>query len=67
MFPVRPVHKLCRGAATIRRVVVAMSEARGQFTNPEKREHPPLEAVSREMVKTVTEDTCVCITVICKT
>jgi hypothetical protein len=38
-----------------------VSEAWGQLGTPEEGEHTPLEAVIRMMVKTVTEDTSVCV------
>jgi hypothetical protein len=40
-----------------------VAEVRGRFGNPEERERPRLESVTRELVKTVTEDTkmCVCV------
>jgi hypothetical protein len=37
-----------------------VAKARGQFGNPEEGESLPLEAVTRELVKTVTENTSVC-------
>jgi hypothetical protein len=33
-----------------------MAEARGQFGTPDEVERPPLEAVTRGLVKTVVED-----------
>lgn len=36
---------------------VAANEARGQLGKPEERERPTLEAVTRRLVKSVTEDT----------
>jgi hypothetical protein len=42
---------------------VAVAEGRGQFGNPEQAEHTPLEAVTRCLMKTVTEDTSVCLCV----
>jgi hypothetical protein len=50
---------------------VAIAEPRGQFGNPDERGRPPLEAVTRAFVKTMTDDSgvcvcvCVCVTVIC--
>jgi hypothetical protein len=45
-------------------------EVRGQFGNEEEGKLPTLEAVNRRLVKTVTEDTtvciCMCVTVIYK-
>jgi hypothetical protein len=43
-----------------------VAEARGQFRIAEKREHPPLEAVARRLVKAMTGDTSVRITVFLK-
>jgi hypothetical protein len=40
--------------------IVVMTEARGQFMNPEERELPSLETVTRRLVNTVAEDTSVC-------
>jgi hypothetical protein len=37
-----------------------VAESRGQFRNPREGERPPLEAATRRLVKTVTEDTSVC-------
>jgi hypothetical protein len=37
----------------------------GQFGNPDERERPPLEAVARRLVKTVTEDSRMRVTVNC--
>lgn len=37
-----------------------MAEARGQCVNPEEEERPSLEAVTRRLVTTVTEDISVC-------
>jgi hypothetical protein len=51
------------------RVAVAVDEAQGQLGNAEEKERPPLEAVTRRLVKTMTEKA-VCVrereTVICK-
>jgi predicted hydrolase (HD superfamily) len=43
--------------------VVAVAQTRGQFADPEKRECLALEAVTRSLVRTVTEDTNVYVTV----
>jgi hypothetical protein len=37
-----------------------VAKARGQFENPEEGESLPLEAVTKELVKTMTENTSVC-------
>jgi hypothetical protein len=42
-----------------------VAESRGQFENPEEGERSPLEAVTIRLVKTVTENTSVSLTVIC--
>jgi hypothetical protein len=42
-----------------------MAEAQGQFGKPEEGECQPLEAVTKSLVKTLNEDTSVCLTVIC--
>lgn len=41
-----------------------MTETREQFGNSDERECPPLEGVTRELVKTVAEDTSLCAIVI---
>jgi hypothetical protein len=46
--------------------IVAVAKARGQFGNPGERERPPLEAAFRRLVKAVTGETIVCVTVIFK-
>jgi hypothetical protein len=40
--------------------IAVVVEARGYFRNPEEGERPPLEAVTRRLVKTVIKDTRVC-------
>jgi hypothetical protein len=50
----------------VRCVRVGMSVARGHFGNPEEGERPPLEAIPRRLVKTVTEATSQCVIVIYK-
>jgi hypothetical protein len=46
---------------------VAVAEARRQVGNPEERERPPLEAITRRLAKTQqTENTEVCVLVKCK-
>jgi hypothetical protein len=42
-----------------------MAEALGQLGKPERGERLPLQIVTRRLVKTVTENPSVCITVIC--
>jgi hypothetical protein len=43
-----------------------VAEAWGQFGNPEKGERPPLEDVTKQrLVMTVTENTSLCVIVIC--
>jgi hypothetical protein len=42
------------------RSIVAVAEIRGHFANQEKGEHLPSEAVTRRLVKTVTEDISAC-------
>jgi hypothetical protein len=37
-----------------------VAEIRGHFVNQEKGEHPPSEAVTRRLVKTVIKDTSAC-------
>jgi hypothetical protein len=38
-----------------------VAKARGQIGNVEERELPPLEAVTRGLVKTMAEDTSLCV------
>jgi hypothetical protein len=38
---------------------LVITEAHGEFKNPDEEKHLPLEAVTRRMVKTMAEDTCV--------
>jgi hypothetical protein len=45
---------------------ISVAEARGQFGNPEEGECPPLEAVAKRLIKTVTEVTNVRVRMICK-
>jgi hypothetical protein len=40
---------------------VAVAEAREQFGNPEKGERPSLEAVTKKLVKNMTEDIIACV------
>jgi hypothetical protein len=42
---------------------VAVTEVLRQFRNQEERECRPLEAVTRGLLQTVTEDTCACVCV----
>jgi hypothetical protein len=44
----------------------AVVETRGQFGNPEEWRRPLLEADTRKLAKTETEDASVCVTVICE-
>jgi hypothetical protein len=41
-------------------------KTRKQFRKPEDRERPPLKAVTRGLVKAVTEGSSMCVTVMCK-
>jgi hypothetical protein len=43
-----------------------VAEARGQFGNPEERERPSLEAVTRKLVKAMTENASIYVAVSCK-
>jgi hypothetical protein len=45
---------------------ISVAEVLGQFGNPEEGECPPLEAVTKKLVKAVTEVTNVCVRMICK-
>jgi hypothetical protein len=42
------------------------AEARRQLGNPEEKLNPPLQTVTRRVMKTVPEDTRVCATVMCE-
>jgi hypothetical protein len=55
-----------RASASVGQSSVAMTEARRQCGNQEDRGRPTLEVVIRGLVTTVTEDTSVSVTVICK-
>jgi hypothetical protein len=44
----------------------AVAKARREFANPEERKRPPLEAVTKRLMKSVTKDTSVSAIVICK-
>jgi hypothetical protein len=49
------------GLLEFSRCELLLSEARGQFGNPEEGERPPLEAVTRKLVKTANrEDLSLC-------
>jgi hypothetical protein len=45
---------------------VAVAKTRGQFGNLVEGKRPPLETVTRRLMKAVTEDINVCVTLICK-
>jgi hypothetical protein len=45
---------------------VVLAEVRGQFENPEEARRPLLEAVTRKLVKTMSEYASLCVTVISK-
>jgi hypothetical protein len=69
------VQMLYKGATVFTRVVlfiaveswlVAAAESWGEFGNPEEVESPELGAVTRKLMKIVTEDTCLCVKVVCK-
>jgi hypothetical protein len=47
---------------------ISVAEAWGQFRNAEERKHSLLEVVTSRLVKTMTENTsvCMCVTVNCK-
>jgi hypothetical protein len=42
----------CCGTVIVSSCEKLVAEARGQFGNPEERERPPLDAVTRRLVKT---------------
>jgi hypothetical protein len=75
VYSVRSMQMVYEGAAVFTRVVlviaveswlVAVAESWGEFGNPEEVENPELEAVARKLVKIVTEDTSLCVKVVCK-
>jgi hypothetical protein len=50
---------------TVSQLLFAVAETHAQFRNAEEEEHPPLDVITRRLMKTVTEDTSVSRTVIC--